>query len=283
MARRLTVKQAKLHASEFQALKDYLFKQIQRNSKKKFRKKKILAKFKLSKKTGQHRKKKQSLKGRNNKRIIQQGNEKTSKRASFLKRRLQARRRFQRKRRAYFGQTATGLYNNKGFSMMGSKKKSKQPTKTQRQKTREFLKKAGLHRTKAQRRAYQEALAKVLGYKPAKLSDVVAKPSRYTVKKRTVQYEVTKAVPGETVITGYRTNIWGEQVPIYEHGGQRPSISKPVGEKLIIKRLAKSGQGKGGGSGERGSHITGSAVARKAAAQRLGGTRGARPEREKKK
>ena len=92
-----------------------------------------------------------------------------------------------------------------------------------------------------------------------------------------------------------------EKVPIgrnlYERGdfGYNPVPESRIVPKVVpgdvvglsethrIKRLARrSGAGKGSSGGERGSRVTGSAASRRVAA-RFGGTRGARPQREKRK
>lgn len=65
-------------------------------------------------------------------------------------------------------------------------------------------------------------------------------------------------------------------------GGRKVLVSQRVFGHSVRLQTAK-GTGKGGGGGERGPRVTGSAVARKAARARVGGKRGARSQREQRK
>lgn len=137
-----------------------------------------------------------------------------------------------------------------------STKAPKKPKISQKQKTRQFLEKAGLHKTKRQRKAMEHAMERVLGYRPQKLSDLVKKPSRHTVKERQPLYEVKKEFrPGEHKFVGYEENRWGEYVPRYEFvpGRERVTEKKLIGERIVAKRLSKKGAGTEGGTRERGS------------------------------
>ncbi|MBN2067107.1 MAG: hypothetical protein JW744_01425 [Candidatus Diapherotrites archaeon] len=158
---------------------------------------------------------------------------------------------------------------------------------------RRALKASGLKRispSKAERRVYGQAMAKILGYKPLKLSDVVAKPSRYRLKARQLVRETTKEwVPAEyrqEPIPWQKQRTWGptERQVLVRPGRYVNVKGKVTGERLVVKRVTKGhGKRKGSSSGERVSHKTGSLKARVSKAKKLGGKRGARPRRAKKK
>jgi len=154
---------------------------------------------------------------------------------------------------------------------------------------KELLKRLGKKRlspTRQQRESHRKALEGHLKYKIPKLSEVVSKPSHYTVKKRAPKYEVEKEWrPAERKIVGYRHDpyMWHD-APVYETvrpAGNVVVSKKQVGEKLIVKRLRKKGPGKGGGSGERVSHKTGTSQAKKSRAKMA--KMGMRPGHEPKK
>ena len=71
-----------------------------------------------------------------------------------------------------------------------AKKGPKTPVFTNRQKTKQALMKAGLHKSGPERRRQHALMEKAVGYKIPKLSTTVGvggkpgKASRYTVKKR---------------------------------------------------------------------------------------------------
>jgi hypothetical protein len=138
-----------------------------------------------------------------------------------------------------------------------------------------LLGKKRLSPTKRQRRARHAALEKAVGYRIPRLSGVVSKPSRYTVKARQVNYRTEQVSPGH-----YEGDYWNRRWV--------PAETKKVatGEKLVVKKLRGKGQiGKGGSGGSRESHRTGTMQARRSAAKaaRASGKKGARPKRERKK
>lgn len=167
-----------------------------------------------------------------------------------------------------------------------SKKKPKKPTQTKRARFKEALKKAGLARTKMQRRDAREAFKRLFGYEQARLSRQVGKPSRYAVKRR-IPLTKTETYTERGEPKTY-TNIWGEQ---HTHVPERQvTVKRTVGERLVVKRLGKRGaKKKGGGARGKGpeSEILGSAaairVSVKAAKHTKEGKRGARTGREKRK
>ena len=202
----------------------------------------------------------------------------------MTKRRHQVRRASQRKSQWNTGHSKSYLKKSKT-----SKKKPKTPILTNRQKTKQALIKAGLHKSRLERKRQHAAMEKLMNYKIPKLSTTVGvkgkpgKASRYTVKKRIVDYK-TEPVYEERRVKVY--NRWG--MPSYEIKkvkiGDRKII---IGEKIITKRLSKKGRGKGssGGTDRSISHKTGTAQARKGTkrAARPTGKKGGKPKKEKRK
>ncbi len=158
----------------------------------------------------------------------------------MAKRRQQGRRALQRKSQKYAGYG--GSYLEIGRT---SKKKPKTLILTNKQKTKQALMKAGLHKSGPERRRQHAAMEKAVGYKIPKLSTTVGvggrpgKASRYTTKG-------TKLVVGS--------------------GGQI------LREEFIIKKVRKGGSGKGSSGGaDRGiSHISGTSAAKRSRAKSRG-------------
>lgn len=153
------------------------------------------------------------------------------------------------------------------------------PKKQWPQRKKQLLKILGQKRltpTKMQRRQAREKFRAMHGYYPARLSQVVGKPSRHSVKAVNPKYEVIS--PGTR---GYykSSRYWGgerEWVP------GEPVVRKIVGEVLVIKRQHKrKGAGKSSGSGNRGNHRTGTLKARRNRAKAA--KKGMRFGKEKKK
>lgn len=173
-----------------------------------------------------------------------------------------------------------------GLSKFGSKKKPKQWTSSQRKKT--------VAQQKAERQAsrgktvFQELFERT-GIRPrAKTA------SRYTVKERQIKYETTTEPafePKKVYVPGHLDNKyrWIDGKMVEQMQQVERTVRKPVGEILSLKRLNKKSGGPGGTKGGRAdkgiSHRTGTMKARKMGARKakLGGTRGGKPQREKKK
>ncbi len=153
------------------------------------------------------------------------------------------------------------------------KPRSKKPAA--KKQALKLLGKKRLSPTKRQRRKQHAALERAVGHKIPRLSDVVSKPSRYTVKARQTHFRTEQATPGH-----YEGGYWNRRwVP-----AETRKIA--TGEKLVVKRVSKSRKGRGGSSGgTRESHRTGTMQSRRSAAkaQRASGKKGGRPKREKKK
>jgi len=120
-----------------------------------------------------------------------------------------------------------------------TKKKPKTHILTNKQKLHLAMEKAGLARTRVERRRAHAELEGIVGHKIQRLSDVVNKPSRHTVKGTRLKYEVVQeAISGHyNYDTLQGKTIW---VPA------QPAV-KRVKETLIAKRLRKR-QGKKSGS-----------------------------------
>jgi hypothetical protein len=141
-----------------------------------------------------------------------------------------------------------------------------------------FMGKKRLSPTKAQRRALSELIEAQLGYKVPKLSAMVGNPSRYSVKKRRVNYEVLDS--GEKGHYKYN-RFWGRD--IWVNG--RPAVKKAIGEKLEIARNSRKSGGPGGKASARGettSHRTGSMASKRIRKARAG-TKGMKARKEPKK
>lgn len=184
----------------------------------------------------------------------------------------------------------------------GYKKHPKKPTLTQRQKAAKLLgvNPKSLSTSRRQRKARHAMLEKAVGYRIPKLSTTVGvggkpgKASRYTVKKRVINYK--------TVSTKPKTErVWQKAYPVFDAWGFRKTIpirfvektvqvpdrKVAIGERLVVKKHSKRKKRTSGGSGgERVSHRTGTAQSRRSAAKksaRVGGKRGGKPKRKKKK
>ncbi len=144
----------------------------------------------------------------------------------------------------------------------------------------QILGKKRLSPTKTQRRAEHATLEKAVGYKIPKLSDVVSKPSRHTIKRRITLYKTERhQLPAGYVPSAFGWS--GERAP-----NEVVVKRTATGESIIIKRITKSGSGKSGGSGgERVSRKTGTMHAKKARAKaaRKSGKKGARAGKETRK
>jgi len=168
-----------------------------------------------------------------------------------------------------------------------SKKGPKQPTVTQRARLQEFLKKAGLRRTKAQRRSEHAALERIVDHKILKLSDVVGQPgkpgkaSRYTRTGTKFVYKVVKKPGPAREVRGPFGDIFCT-VP-----AATTTEKILVAEQPIAKRVGKKGTGKKGSSRGEGSVRLGSAAAVrtliKAGKHKRAGKKGGKMGREAKK
>ena len=184
-------------------------------------------------------------------------------------------------------------------------KKPKQPTITQKQKTREFLKKARLYKTRPQRVSERKTFKAAFGYEQPRLSMAVGtkradgtikpgKASRYTVIGKKLIRE-----PGERIrvepeyryepIPREQRRPWGltQRAILVKPGYWKTPKGKVIGEKLIVKRLGKKGTGKKGSSRGEGAVKFGSAASirgmQKATRQKKKARAGGRVGREAKK
>ncbi len=184
-----------------------------------------------------------------------------------MKKRLQIRRANVKKNNRIFGIVTKPANRTK-------KKPTIQKAPTNRQKTKQALIKAGLHKSGPERKRLHAAMEQRVGYKIPKLSDTVSKPSRYTTKKRVIDYKVeTKTIPGEKKLVGFRINHWGlNRGPVYKDGPSKTRVisKKAISERLAIKKQTKKRSGSERSGKDRTSHKTGTMKARKSRAKSRG-------------